>query len=90
MRKLEQRFALTNVQDDERKIQLCSMYIGQTDEDILGGLPEDTTWDEAKLALSNRLAGGSNSDESYHLLKNITRDGRDLVDLASEIEKLAR
>ena len=90
LRKLEQRFDLTHVQEDSKKIKLCSMFIGQTGEDLLSTLPDEATWEEAKDVLATRLAGGSTSGEAYTLLKNMSRDGRDLVDLAGEVEKLAR
>ena len=88
--KLEQRFALTEITSNEKKIKLCAVYIGQSGEDILGGLPADATWETAKTALITRLGGGTQMDEAYEALIKIQRNGRNLRDLANEIEKLAR
>ena len=41
--KLEQRFILANVENDARKIKFCQVFIGQTGEDILALLPDDTS-----------------------------------------------
>ena len=88
--KLEHRFSITGVTSDIKKIQLCSIYIGQSGENILGGLPADTTWEEAKTTLTTRMGGGTQSEQAYEALQKVTRNGRDLNDLANEIEKLGR
>ena len=88
--KLEQRFALTEITSHQKRIKLCAVYIGQSGEDILGGLPADATWDDAKAALIARLGGGTQMDEAYDALKKIKRGERDIQDLANEIEKLTR
>ena len=50
--KLEHRFVLAEIEGDSKKIKLCQFYIGQTDDDILEGLANDATWQEAKDALA--------------------------------------
>ena len=57
--KLEQRYILGNVEDDTRKIKFCQVFIGQTGEDILAQLPGDTSWEEAKGELFERLEDGT-------------------------------
>ena len=88
--KLEHRFALAEVNDNAKKINLCALFIGQTGEDILLELEADTTWEAAKAALSARIGEGTDAEEAWTALKNVTRGGRELIDLGSHIEKLAR
>ena len=57
--KLEQRFVLPEVEEDVRKIKFCQVFIGQTGEDILTQLPDETSWEEAKRELSERLGDGN-------------------------------
>ena len=86
--KLEHRFNITEVTSDIKRIQLCSVYIGQSGENILGGLPADATWAEAKTALNSRMGGGTQSEEAYEALQKVARNGKDLNDLANEIGKV--
>ena len=88
--KLEQRFVLAEVEDDSKKIQLCRLFIGQAGEDVLGGLPEGATWEQAKAALVTRLGEGTQAEEAYHALRNLSRDNRDLTELGCEVEKLSK
>ena len=46
--KLEKRFILASVEDNARKIKFCQVFIGQTGEDILAQLIDDTSWEETK------------------------------------------
>ena len=82
---LENRFELADIEEEGKKIKLCQLYIGQTENDILEALPAETTWAAAKVALIEQLSEGSQTEEAWNALKSISRDGRDLVDLASEI-----
>ena len=87
--KFECRCGIANINDDAKRIQLCKLFVGQTGEDILGGLPDAATWDNAKQALVDRIGEGSLQEEAWTALKNLTRNGRDLVDVGSEAEKWA-
>ena len=86
---LEQRFVLGEVTEAPRKITWCRLLIGQTGGDILAKLPPGATWEEAKQNLQARLGEGSVEEEAWQALKSLKRNGRDLVDLAAEAEKLA-
>ena len=88
--KLERRFGLTKIEEDEQKIAIAQLYIGQTGEDILGGLGDDATWAQAKAALASRLGEGTQSEEAWNALKHLTKGGKELVDLGCEVEKLAK
>ena len=87
--KFECRCGIANINEDAKRIQLCKLFVGQTGEDILGGLPDATTWDNAKRALVDRIGEGSLQEEAWTALKNLARNGRDLVDVGSEAEKWA-
>ena len=86
---LEQRFELEEVTDARKKITWCRILIGQTGGDILAKLPADATWNDAKKSLLDRLGEGSVEEEAWQALKGLKRNGRDIVDLAAEAEKLA-
>ena len=88
--KIEQRFKLTKIEEDEQKIAVTQLYIGQTGEDILSQLGADATWAQAKEALAARLGEGTQAEEAWNALKHITKGGKELVDLGCEVEKLAR
>ena len=87
--KLEFRFSMAEVDEDQQKINICALYMGQTGEDILRTLPAETTWERAKTALANSIGEGTVQEEAWAMLKNITRDGQDLVDFGSRVKKLA-
>ena len=89
LNKFECRCGIANINEDAKRIQLCKLFSGQTGEDILGGLPDATTWEQAKQALIDRIGEGSLQEEAWTALKNLTRNGRDLVDVGSEAEKWA-
>ena len=88
--KLEQRFILANVEDDTRKIKFCQVFIGQTGEDILAQLPDDTSWEEAKGELIERLEDGTVEEEPRTALKQLEWGDKDIVDLGAEAAKLAK
>ena len=50
--KLERRFELADIDEDSKKIHLCSLFIGQAGEDVLEDLAPGTTWEAAKIALA--------------------------------------
>ena len=60
--KLERILALTEIEDDARKISITQLFIGQTGEDILAGLGPEATWEEAKAALATRLGEGTQAE----------------------------
>ena len=62
--KLDQRFQLAEVGEDQNKITWCQLLIGATGSSILSSLGEDTTWDNAKETLLSRLGIGSVKDEA--------------------------
>ena len=86
---LEQRFELGEVAEAARKITWCRLLIGQTGGDLLAKLPPEATWEDAKRSLQARMGEGSVEEEAWQALKSLKRNGRDLVDLAAEAEKLA-
>ena len=88
--KVDRIFVLTEIEDDDKKIRLCQLFIGQTGEDILEGLDEGTTWAAAKEALLTRLGDGTQAEEAWNALKHLSRRGRELTDLGCEAEKLAK
>ena len=88
--KLEHRFSMAKITSDKEKINLCAMYTGQTGEDMLYDLADDTTWAEAKRALTKEIGEGSEEEEAWELLKGLTRGDRDLVDLGARVGKLIK
>ena len=87
---LEQRFQLGEVEANRAKITWCQLLIGATGNSILAGLEADTTWEAAKDLLLSRLGAGSVRDEAWVALKHLTRGTKEIIELASEAEKLAK
>ena len=87
---LEQRFQLDEVEADRAKITWCQLLIGATGNSILAGLDAGTTWSTAKETLLSRLGTGSMRDEAWVALKYLTKGSKEIIELASEAEKLAR
>ena len=88
--KLELRFQLGGVDADQSKMNWCQLLIGATGAYILAGLEDEASWETAKEALLSRLGLGSMKDEARAALKNYKRGPKDIVELAVEVEKLAR
>ena len=88
--KLELRFQLRGVDTDQSKINWCQLIIGATGSYILAGLEDEASWETAKEALLSRLGLSSMKDEAWEALKNYKRGPKDTVELAVEIEKLAK
>ena len=53
-------------------------------------MEEEATWEDAKEALLTRLGIGSVRDEAWAALKDLKKGSKDIVELASEAEKLAK
>ena len=87
---LEQRFQLGEVETDKAKITWCQLLIGATGNSILAGLDAETTWETAKDTLLSLLGAGSVRDEAWVALKHLTRGSKEIIELASEAEKLAK
>ena len=87
---LDQCFQFGEVDEDTNKITWCQLLIGTTGSGILSSLEEAVTWEEAKEALLTRLGIGSVRDEAWAALKNLKKGAKDIVELASEAEKLAK
>ena len=87
---LEQRFQLGEIETDKAKITWCKLLIGATGNSILAGLDAETTWSTAKETLLSQLGAGSGRDEAWVALKHLTRGSKEIIELASEAEKLAR
>ena len=87
---LELRFQLGGVDTDQSKINWCQLIIGATGSYILAGLEDEASWETAKEALLSRLGLGSMKDEAWAALKNYKRGPKGIVELAVEIEKLAK
>ena len=87
---LEQRFQLDEVEADRAKITWCQLLIGATGNSILAGLDAETTWSTAKETLLSRLGTGSMRDEAWIALKYLTKGSKEIIELASEAEKLAK
>ena len=86
---LDQRFELGDVGENNRKITWCQLLLGSVGAGILASLPAGTTWADAKEMLTTRMGAGSAKDEAWTALKDLKRNGRDIVELAGEAEKLA-
>ena len=87
---LEQRFQLGEIETDKAKITWCQLLIGTTGNSTLAGLDAGTTWETAKETLLSRLGAGSVKDEAWASLKHLTRGSKEITELASEAEKLAK
>ena len=87
---LEQRFQLDEVEADRAKITWCQLFIGATGNSILAGLDAETTWEAAKETLLSRLGTGSVRDEAWAALKHLTKGSKEIIELASEAERLAK
>ena len=87
---LEQRFQLGEVGEDKHKITWCQLLIGTTGSSILSGLEDDASWETAKETLLSRLGIGSVKDEAWAALKHLKKGSKEIVELAGEVEKLAK
>ena len=87
---LEQRFQLGEVNTDKGKIPWCQLLIGATGSSILAGLEDDASWEIAKETLLSRLGVDSVRDKAWAALKQLKRGSKEIVELASEAEKLAK
>ena len=87
---LDQRFQLGEEGEDTNKITWCQLLIGATGSGILSSLDGKETWEDAKEALLTRLDIGSVRDEAWAALKNLKKGSKDIVELTSEAEKLAK
>ena len=87
---LELRFQLGEVDTDQSKINWCQLHIGTTGSYILAGLEDEASWETAKEALLSCLGHVSMKDEAWAALKNYKRGPKEIVELAVEVEKLAR
>ena len=86
---LDQRFQL-EVGEDTNKITWCQLLNGATGSGILASLDEAATWEDAKEALLTCLGIGSVRDEARAAFKNLKKGTKDIVELAGEVEKLAK
>ena len=87
---LELRFQLRGVDSDQSKITWCQLLIDAAGSNILTGLEDEASWDTAKETLLSRLGIGSMKDEAWAALKNYKKGSKEIVELAGEVEKLAR
>ena len=87
---MDQRFHLGEVGEDTNKITWCQLLISATVSSILSSLDEEASWEDAKEALLTRLGIGSVRDEAWAALKNLKKGSKDIVELAGEVEKLAK
>ena len=87
---LELRFQLGEVDTNKSKITWCQLLIGATGSNILAGLEDEASWETAKETLLSRLGIGSVRDEACAALKNCKKGSKEIVELAGEVEKLAR
>ena len=87
---LEQRFQLGEVEADRAKITWCQLLIGATGNSILAGLDADATWEAAKETLLSWLGAGSIRDAAWVALKHLTKGSKEIIELASEAERLAK
>ena len=87
---LDQRFQLGEVGEDTNRITWCQLLIGVTGSGILSSLDEDATWEDAKEALLTRLDIGSVRDKAWAALKTLKKGSKDIVELATKAEKLAK
>ena len=87
---LEQRFQLGEVGEDKHKITWCHLLIGTTGSSILSGLEVDASLETAKEILLSRLGIGSVKEEAWAALKHLKKGSREVLELAGEMEKLAK
>ena len=87
---LELRFQLGEVDTDQSKINWCQLLIGAIGSHILAGLEDEASWETAKETLLSRLGLGSMKDEDWAALKNYKKGSKEIMELAVEVEKLAR
>ena len=87
---LEQRFQLGQVEADRAKLTWCQLLIGATGSSILASLEDGATWEAAKETLLSRLGAGSVRDKAWASLKQLKWGSKEIIELASEAEKLAR
>ena len=87
---LEQRFQLGQVEADRAKITWCQLLIGATGSGILASLEDGATWEAARETLLSRLGAGSVRDKAWASLKQLKRGSKEIIELASEAEKLAK
>ena len=66
------------------------LLIGATGSGILSSLDEEATWEDAKEALLTHLGIGSVRDKAWAALKTLKKGSKDIVELAGEVEKLAK
>ena len=87
---LEQPFQLGEIETDKAKITWCQLLIGATGNSILAGLDAETTWSTAKETLLSRLGVGSVRDEAWVAIKDLTKGSKEIIELASKAERLAK
>ena len=87
---LEQCFQLGQVESDRAKITWCQLLIGATGSSILAGLEDGATWEAAKETLLSQLGAGSVRDEAWASLKQLTRDSKEIIELAGKAKKFAK
>ena len=75
---------------EQSKRNWCQLIIGAPGSYILAGLEDEASWETAKKALLSRLGLSSMKDEAWVALKNYKRGPKHTVELAVEIEKLAK
>ena len=75
---------------DKSKITWCQLLIGATGSNILADLEDDASWETAKETLLSHLGIGSIKDEAWAALKHYKKGSKEIVELAGEVEKLAR
>ena len=75
---------------DRAKITWCQLLIGATGSSILASLEDGATWEAAKETLLSRRGAGSVRDETWASHKQLKRGSKEIIELASEAEKLAR
>ena len=68
----------------------ATLLIGATGSSILASLEDGATWEAAKETLLSRLGAGSVRDKAWASLKQLKRGSKEIIELASEAEKLAK
>ena len=66
------------------------MFIGQTREDILAQLPDDTSLEDAKRELIGRLGDRTVEEGAWTALKQLEHSDKDILNLGAEAAKLAK
>ena len=72
------------------RLRGAKLLIGATGSSILSSLGEAVSWEEAKEAFLTRLGIGTVRDEAWAMLKDLKKGMKDIVELAGEVEKLAK